>query len=95
MHKVYEMICLIIFLGDHRVNEQPALAAMHTIFMREHNRIATQLKNQNGDWSHDRIFEVSRQLFAINKQSVYHLPVLSRVDRFAKASLNIKELFFD
>lgn len=30
--------------GDARVNENQALMAMHTLWVREHNRIATNLK---------------------------------------------------
>ena len=45
--------------GDVRVNEQAGLAAMHTIFMREHNRIARKLKAENSRWSGNTIFEVN------------------------------------
>ena len=34
--------------GDVRANEQVALTAMHTLFVREHNRLADQIRAQNG-----------------------------------------------
>ena len=40
--------------GDNRVNEQPGLATMHTLWLREHNRVALQLGTINPHWSDDR-----------------------------------------
>ncbi len=40
--------------GDDRVNEQPGLATMHTLWLREHNRVALQLATINPHWSDDR-----------------------------------------
>ena len=42
--------------GDFRVNEMPALTVQHTVWVREHNRIATQLKRINPAWRGERIF---------------------------------------
>lgn len=46
--------------GDVRANEQSGLTAMHTLFMREHNRLATELRLANPTWTGDRLYEESR-----------------------------------
>lgn len=56
--------------GDIRVNEQQQLTAMHTVFAREHNRIAETLAEANPDWSGERIYQESRTLVGAQIQAV-------------------------
>ena len=44
--------------GDPRVNEQTVLAMIHTLFVREHNRIASELGKINPQWNDETIFQV-------------------------------------
>jgi len=44
---VYHYVC-ITFIGDIRVNEQPGLTSMHTLWVREHNRVVDELKTLHG-----------------------------------------------
>lgn len=48
--------------GDTRPSEQMALAAMHTLFMREHNRIARRLFQINPHWTGDTVYEETRKI---------------------------------
>ncbi|CAB4007294.1 peroxidasin homolog, partial [Paramuricea clavata] len=64
--------------GDTRVNEQAALAAMHTLWVREHNKIATGLRNQNRHWDGERIYQETRRIVgALVQQITYEewLPI--------------------
>ena len=48
--------------GDNRVNEQAALAAMHTLWVREHNKIARELSRINLHWDSERIYQEARKI---------------------------------
>jgi len=50
------------FAGDARVNDQIALTAMHTIWMREHNRIADRLAELHPEYDGDRIYNEARKI---------------------------------
>lgn len=65
--------------GDHRVNEHPALTAMHTLWMREHNRIATELLQANPHWDGNMLYHETRKIVGAMMQHIQYtqwLPVI-------------------
>lgn len=56
--------------GDVRVNEQTHLTVLHTIYVREHNRIAKVLAEMNLDWDDDKIYHETRHIVAACVQHV-------------------------
>ena len=56
--------------GDPRVGEQQQLTSMHTVFAREHNRIADTLSDANPDWSGEQVYQESRALVGAQIQAV-------------------------
>jgi peroxidase len=48
--------------GDIRVDENTGLIAMQTMFMREHNRVATQMAQHNPTWSDEEVYQHARRV---------------------------------
>ncbi|KAF2349212.1 VWFC domain, partial [Trinorchestia longiramus] len=56
--------------GDVRANEQTALLAMHTVWFREHNRVAAELRVINPHWDGDTVFHETRKLLGAMMQHI-------------------------
>ncbi|XP_071379246.1 eosinophil peroxidase-like isoform X1 [Centroberyx affinis] len=48
--------------GDERVNENIALTSIHTLLMREHNRLARALAKLNPHWNGERLYQEARKI---------------------------------
>ncbi|KAG8189104.1 hypothetical protein JTE90_028647 [Oedothorax gibbosus] len=57
-HRVCDKRCF--HAGEGRANENPVLASLHIIWMREHNRIVDLLSHK--PWSQDTLFHVARKI---------------------------------
>lgn len=65
--------------GDVRANEQVGLTVMHTLFMREHNRLVTELIAEDPNRTEDEIFEQAKRLLVAKLQIITYnefLPAL-------------------
>jgi peroxidase len=55
-----------------RVNEQPNLVVLHTVFMREHNRMVDILARLNPGWPAERLFQEARRITVAQYQHVVY-----------------------
>ncbi|NXJ69749.1 PERE peroxidase, partial [Rostratula benghalensis] len=65
--------------GDKRVTENLGLSALHTVFLREHNRLVTELRKLNPHWDGEKLYQESRKIvIAITQKITYrdYLPLL-------------------
>ncbi|XP_041357097.1 peroxidasin-like isoform X2 [Gigantopelta aegis] len=56
--------------GDHRANEHLALTAMHTLWYREHNRVATMFRQLNPHWDGNKIYHTTKKLLGAMIQHI-------------------------
>ncbi|XP_039204000.1 peroxidasin homolog isoform X1 [Crotalus tigris] len=67
------------FAGDHRANEQLGLTSMHTLWFREHNRIATELLKLNPHWDGDTIYHETRKIVGAEMQHITYSHWLPKI----------------
>ena len=65
--------------GDVRANEQISLTIMHTLWFREHNRIARELKSINPFWNDERLFQEARKIVGALIQKITYDDYLPKV----------------
>ena len=53
---------LLCLQGDERTNENIALTSLHTLGLREHNRLARALAKLNPHWNGERIYQEARKI---------------------------------
>ncbi|KAM4823514.1 lactoperoxidase isoform X2 [Urocitellus parryii] len=65
--------------GDARASEQILLATSHTLFLREHNRLARELKTLNPQWDGEKLYQEARKILGAFMQIITfrdYLPIV-------------------
>jgi len=76
--------------GDGRSNEQPGLTAYHTVWVREHNRLAAELKYLNPYWDDERLYQEARKILSAEYQHITYnewLPIVLGTDYMAQLDI--------
>ena len=58
--------------GDVRANENPLLTSLHTLFVREHNRLCVIIKAENPSWNDEKIYQKARKIVGAYFQSIIY-----------------------
>ena len=58
--------------GDVRANETIELTALQTLFLRNHNAIATKLQQSHHNWSDEQVYQEARKLNIAEYQSIIY-----------------------
>ena len=66
----------IIIYNFFRVNENLGLAIIHTLFLREHNRIARSLASINSQWNDNELYEETRKIVIGQLQHISYAELL-------------------
>lgn len=89
-------MCVFVFLiaGDGRANQIISLTAVHTLFAREHNRLAGILSEINPRWSDELLFYETRRIVIAKLQHIIFkewLPLVIGSERMTRFNLHVRE----
>ena len=56
--------------GDERVNDNAGLASIHTVLVREHNRLASLLETVNPHWDEETLYQEARKMVGAEIQHI-------------------------
>ncbi|CAK5089137.1 unnamed protein product [Meloidogyne enterolobii] len=86
------------FSASRMTNLLPTAAALHTIWVRQHNRLARNLKIVNPIWEDERLFQEARRIVIAQLQHITFnefLPILLGKDRLRESGLQLRRNTFD
>lgn len=81
-------------IGDGRSNQIISLTTLHTMFVREHNRVAGTLGDYNPHWSDEQLFYETRQIVIAKLQHIVYtewLPYVIGTDTMIRFGLNVQK----
>ncbi|GFT01609.1 peroxidase [Nephila pilipes] len=90
--KAQESMCFLA--GDRRVNQHATLTSLQTLLLREHNRLATSLKQMNPHWDEERLFQEARRINIAQLQCITYkeyLPYVLGPNLMEQFNLNIRD----
>lgn len=65
--------------GDVRANENVVLSSMHTLFIREHNRLVTEFEQSNPEWDPEQLYQEARKLVEAQMQAITYNEFLPKL----------------
>ncbi|XP_071450013.1 salivary peroxidase/catechol oxidase-like [Hetaerina americana] len=65
--------------GDERVDIHPWLASNHVLLLREHNRLARELRRMHRDWDDERLYQEARRIVIAQVQLITYREYLPKI----------------